>query len=178
MMTTATTNAPSAQVARLAGSWRVDAVESHARFTARTMAGLVGVPGRFRTLSGTMSLDERGAGGALAIDAASIDTGNRLRDRHLRSSAFFGAAKHPELRYEIDSLEIDGARVDIDGELRVAGTSTRLPLAAELHDHGDDAVQIACRTQLDRLELGIRGARGMVPSTVDLDVAVVLRRTR
>jgi polyisoprenoid-binding protein YceI len=174
---TTTTHTPSGQVGHLAGTWRVDAVESHARFTARTMAGLVSVPGRFRTLAGTMSLDEGGTSGGLALDTASIDTGNRLRDRHLRSSAFFGAANHPELRYEVDSLGVDGASLSIDGELLVAGTRIRLPLAAELRHRGDDAVEIACRTQLDRLELGIRGARGMVPRTVDLDVAVVLRRT-
>jgi polyisoprenoid-binding protein YceI len=175
---TITTHTCSPLTGQLAGSWHVDAVKSHARFTARTMGGLVSVPGRFRTLAGTMSLGERGTSGALTLDAASIDTGNGLRDRHLRSSAFFGAARHPELRYEIDSLEVDGENVNIDGMLLVAGTQTRLPLAAEMRRHDDDAVEITCRTQLDRLELGIRGARGMVPRTVHLDVAVVLRRAR
>jgi polyisoprenoid-binding protein YceI len=177
-MTTTTTRSPSARARQLAGTWRVDAVESHARFTARTMAGLVRVPGRFRALAGTMSLDERGTSGALAIDVASIDTANRMRDGHLRSNAFFGAAKHPELRYEVDSLQVDGASLKIDGLLLVAGTRTRLPLAADLRHHGDDAVEIACRTQLDRLELGIRGARGMVPRLVDLDISIMLRRDR
>ncbi|MEA2148122.1 MAG: hypothetical protein QOG59_3709 [Solirubrobacteraceae bacterium] len=175
---TTTTHIPTAQVGQLAGTWHVDADQSQVRFTARTMAGLVGVPGRFRTLRGTMSLGEGGTIGALALDAASIDTGNRLRDSHLRSSAFFGAAKHPELRYEVDSLKVDGTSLTMDGELLVAGTRTRLSLAAELRHRGGDALHIACRTQLDRLELGIRGARGMVPRTVDLDIAVVLRRAR
>src|ERR1700694_5212054 len=115
---TTSTNTPSAQTGQLAGSWRVNAVESRARFTARTMAGLVSVPGRFRALAGTMSLDERGTSGALVIGTASIDTGNRLRDRHLRSSAFFGAARHPELRYEVDSLELDGATAAPGAEKR------------------------------------------------------------
>ncbi|MEA2471906.1 MAG: hypothetical protein QOE38_2905 [Thermoleophilaceae bacterium] len=175
---TAAAHTPPVHAEHLAGSWSVDAEASHARFTARTMAGLVSVPGSFRTLGGTMSLDERGTSGTLTLDVASIDTGNRLRDTHLRSSAFFGAAKHPELRYEVDSLELDGASLKIDGRLLVAGARTRLPLAAELRHHGDDAVEITCRTQLDRLELGVRGARGMVPRMVDLSVAVVLRRVR
>jgi polyisoprenoid-binding protein YceI len=169
---------PSAEAGQLADTWRVDPVESHARFTARTVAGLVSVPGRFRTLAGTMSGDERGTSGALTLDAASINTGNRLRDRHLRSRDFLDAAKHPELRYELDSFELDGTSLKIDGELLVAGTRTRLALAGELRHVGDDAVEIACRTRLDRLELGIRGARGIVPRTVDVDVAVVLRRAK
>jgi polyisoprenoid-binding protein YceI len=168
----------SAEAAQLAGSWRVDPDESHARFTAGTMAGLISVPGRFRTLAGTIEHDEGGTTGTLSIDAASIDTGNRLRDRHLRSSEFFGAARHPEVRYEVDSIEIDGADLSLDGELLVAGARIRLPLAAKLRHHGADMAEIVCRTQLDRLELGIRGARGMVPRMVELDIAVVLRRSR
>jgi polyisoprenoid-binding protein YceI len=178
---TTTTQTPSVQTSsaqdgQLAGTWHVDAGGSHARFKARTIAGLVGVPGRFRTLAGALSLDGRDASGALIMDAASIDTGNRLRDWHLRSSAFLGAAKHPQLRYEVDSVELDGASVRIDGDLLVADSRAWVPLAAELRHHDDGAVQIACRAQLDRLELGIRGARGMVPRMVDLDIAVMLRR--
>lgn len=60
----------------------------------------------------------------------------------------------------------------------MAGTQTRLRLAATLRRHGDEVAEIACRTQLDRLELGIRGARGMVPRMVELDIAIVLRRAR
>ena len=173
------TDAAPTHAGHLAGTWRVDPSRSHARFTARTLAGLVSVPGHFGALAGTLSRDERGTSGALAIDAASIDTGNRrARSGTCAARAFFGAAKHPELRYEVDSLELDGASLSIDGELLVAGTRTRVPLAAELRRDGDDTLEIVCRRQLDRFELGIRGGRGMVPRTVDIDVAVVLRRTR
>jgi polyisoprenoid-binding protein YceI len=167
---------PSGPSRRLAGTWNVDAGDSHARFTARTLAGLVKVPGRFRTLAGTMSLDERGTSGRLVIDAASVDTGNRLRDRHLRSSDFLAAAAHPELRYEVDSLTHDGERLSIGGDLVIAGARTRLPLTAELRHHDDGVIELACRTQVDRCALGVSGARGIVPRTVDLDIALRLRR--
>jgi polyisoprenoid-binding protein YceI len=160
----------------LAGTWHVDAGESHARFTARTLAGLVKVPGQFRILAGTISLEERGTSGTLVIDAASVDTGNRLRDRHLRSSDFFAAEAHPELRYEVDSLAHDGERLSIDGELVIAGGRTRLPLTTELRHHDDGVIELACRTQVDRCALGVSGARGMVPRGVDLDIALRLRR--
>jgi hypothetical protein len=62
--------------------------------------------------------------------------------------------------------------------LLIAGTRTRLPLGAELRHHGEEVIELACRTQLDRLAVGIRGGRGIVPRMVDLDVAVLLRRAR
>jgi polyisoprenoid-binding protein YceI len=173
-----TTPDVSTQAESLAGTWELDADGSHARFTARTLAGLVKVPGVFHRLTGTASFDERSTTGTLVIDAASIDTGNRLRDRHLRSSGFFGVSKHPELRYEAVSLVLDGAHVTIDGELLIAGTRIPLPLDGELHHEGDGVIEIACRTRLDRIAAGVRGARGMVPRAVDLHVAVRLHRTR
>jgi polyisoprenoid-binding protein YceI len=173
-----TTHTPSDQSRRLTGAWQVDPVDSHARFTARALGGLLKVPGRCRVLRGTLSLDDGGASGMLAIDAASIETGNRLRDRHLRSADFFDAAEHPELRYELDSVAVDGQGVSVDGELVLATRRTRLPVVAELRHHDDGSIELSCCTQLDRFAIGVRGARGMVPRMVDLDVAVRLRRAR
>jgi len=82
-----------------------------------------------------------GPPGAPPDDVRRVDTGNRVRDRHLRSPDFLSAARHPELRYD-----------------------------------GDDVIQIACRTRVDRIALGVRGSRGIVPPTVELDVAITLHR--
>jgi polyisoprenoid-binding protein YceI len=160
----------------LRGRWSVDAEASRAHFTARTLAGLIRVPGRFRSLAGTLSIDEHEGRGVLTIDAATVDTGNRLRDWHLRSPAFLGAARYPELRYEAASFDVHGKAVRIDGELLVGGTRSRLPLTAELRLHDDDSIVIASRAQVDRVPLGVRGGRGIVTRAVDLDIAVTLRR--
>lgn len=161
----------------LSGRWQVDPQASHARFLARTLAGLVKTPGRFRSLSGSLVVDEAYAEGTLVIDSSSIDTGNGFRDRHLRSRDFFDVKRHPRLRYEahsISSRDQDGAR--IDGELIVADTRTRLPLDLTVHGPKDGQVELACHTEVDRVALGIRGARGMVPRAVQLDVAITLRQ--
>src|SRR2546423_14222154 len=82
----------------LSGRWLVDPQASHARFVAGTLAGLVKTPGRFRVLSGNLVVDQAHAEGALVIDSSSIDTGNRMRDRHLRSRGFFHVRRHPRPR--------------------------------------------------------------------------------
>jgi polyisoprenoid-binding protein YceI len=161
----------------LNGRWNVDPRASHARFVAASMGGLVKTPGRFRAFTGSLTVNGAGASGMLAIDAASIDTGNRLRDRHLRGRDFFGVATHPEVVYELRGLQPAGAdRMRIDGELLVAGTRASLPLDASVRVQGHETVAISTQAKVDRIALGIRGARGIVPRTVTLDVAVVLRR--
>jgi polyisoprenoid-binding protein YceI len=161
----------------LSGRWLVDPYASHVRFVARTLAGLVKTPGRFGALSGDLVVDDACASGALVIDSSSIDTGNRMRDRHLRSRAFFHVEHHPQLRCEAHSISgRDPGRARIDGELVVADTRTPLPLDVTLHAPTDGLVELACHTEVDRVALGIRGARGIVPRAVQLDVAITLRQ--
>jgi polyisoprenoid-binding protein YceI len=159
------------------GRWLVDPQASHARFVARTLAGLVKTPGRFRVLFGDLVVDQPRTRGALMIECASIDTGNPMRDWHLRSRAFFHVKRHPQLRYEAHSISSpEPGRARIDGELIVADTRTPLPLDVALRSPADGVVELACHTEVDRVALGIRGARGMVPRAVQLDVAITLRQ--
>jgi polyisoprenoid-binding protein YceI len=159
------------------GRWHVDPEASHARFVAGTLAGLLKTSGRFRSLSGSLVVDQAYAAGALVIDPSSIDTGNRIRDRHLRSRAFFHVKRHPQLRYEAHSISSrDPGTARIDGELIVADNRTRLPLDVTLHAPSDGVLELACHIEVDRVALGIAGARGMVPRAVLLDVAIALRQ--
>jgi polyisoprenoid-binding protein YceI len=167
-----------AQAPTLTGSWRVDPQASHARFVAGNLGGLRKTAGRFRSLSGQLVVDSEQVMGALEIDGSSIDTGNRFRDFHLRSRAFFDVRRHPRLRYEARSISSqDQGGALIDGELIVCGARTPLTLEVALHAPAVGVVELTCRTEVDRLALGIRGSRGMVPRTVGLDVAVTLRQT-
>jgi polyisoprenoid-binding protein YceI len=161
----------------LSGSWRVDPQASHAHFLAGTLGGLMKTPGRFRSLSGDLSVGDDVASGVLVIESSSIDTGNGMRDRHLRSRDFLHVKRHPHLRYEARSVfSQDPGRARIDGELIVAGTRTPLALGVTLHAPADGVVELACETQVDRVVLGIKGARGMVPRAVHLDVLITLRQ--
>jgi polyisoprenoid-binding protein YceI len=161
----------------LLGRWQVDPQASHARFVAGTLGGVVKTRGQFRSLSGNLVVRDGDAAGALVIDAASIDTGNRLRDRHLRSREFFDVKRHPHLRYEAHSISSEEpGKARIHGELLVAGTRTSLPLYVTLHAPTGGVVELACHIEVDRVALGIKGARGMVPRAVELGVAITLRR--
>jgi polyisoprenoid-binding protein YceI len=159
------------------GSWLVDPRASRAGFVAGTLAGALKTPGRFLSLSGNLVAGDAHAAGALVIDPASIDTGNRIRDRHLRSRKFFDVKRQPELRYHVDSISSqDSGRARIDGVLCVADTCNRLALDVTLHAPAAGVVELTCQTEVDRVALGIRGARGMVPRAVELDLAITLRR--
>lgn len=112
------------------GTWILDPERSSLEFRVRLLYGKVGtVKGGFGSFRGTLDLAAQPAI-ELAIAGDSIDTGNRRRDEHLRSAAFFDVAAHPEVRFESESAALDGEALHIDGLLRAAGESVPLDLTA------------------------------------------------
>ena len=70
----------------------VDASASSVEFSVRQFWGLSFVRGRFSRFDGDLKLPADGVGRAeLMLEAASVETGNRRRDRHLRSRDYFDA---------------------------------------------------------------------------------------
>jgi polyisoprenoid-binding protein YceI len=92
---------------------------------------------------------------ALVIEADSLDTGNRRRDQHLRSAAFFDAAEHPWIRFEADAAELDGEELRLRGELYAAGRHVPLEVEATVTAVGEE-FEIEASAVVDQRELGMR----------------------
>ena len=108
----------------MAGSWQVDPQRSSVEFRVGNFWGLATVQGHFGDYQGKLDL---GADPAieLAIDAASLDTGNSKRDEHLRSTDFFDAEHHPRVQFVAQSVEPQGDTLKVRGRLRSATVQSR-----------------------------------------------------
>ena len=111
-----------------------------------------------------------------AVDVASLDTGDGVRDKHLRSAGYFDAARHPEIAYAARGAvpERDGWR--IDGELTIRGVTRPLALHATVSGDDDGALRIAAGGELSRRDFGLQWA-GLVEAgrlVVSDDVKVVV----
>jgi polyisoprenoid-binding protein YceI len=107
-------------------------------------------------LDGRLSLDhDDGCAFELTLQAASLDTGNRRRDEHLRSADFFDAAHHPVVRFTTTQVSDAGhdGRVRVEGTLEAAGN--RVPLVFEATFIQDtDRLDLTAVTQIDQRRLG------------------------
>jgi polyisoprenoid-binding protein YceI len=143
-----------ARTAELAtGWWLLDPVRSSAAFEVPSVYGLATVRGEFRHYVGTLNLSDPAV--ALVIEADSLDTGNRRRDQHLRSAAFFDAAEHPWIRFEADAAELDGEELRLRGELYAAGRHVPLDVEATVTAIGEE-FEIEASAVVDQRELGMR----------------------
>jgi polyisoprenoid-binding protein YceI len=139
-----------------AGEWTLDPDSSSAEFAVRHFWGLITVRGHFNGIEGELSIDPAGAvAGELRIDAASVDTGNKQRDKHLRSADFFGADEHPQVVYTPSAVRrVDGSGLEMDGGLAIAGHEEPLTLRLDA-DHAAPVLTLRATTVVDRRLFGM-----------------------
>jgi polyisoprenoid-binding protein YceI len=142
---------PLAALAR--GTWRLDPARSSVEFHVPHFWGLMTVKGHFDRYEGMLNLQSEPAV-QLTIEADSLDTGNRKRDQHLRSTDFFDVEREPQVRFASDSVVLDGDKLKVGGRLHAAGKSIPLELDATL-ERVDDDLQIEAVTHAAHRELGM-----------------------
>jgi polyisoprenoid-binding protein YceI len=149
--------------------WRIDPARSSIEFRVPTLWGLTTVKGHFDRYDGTLDLQATPAI-TLTIDAASLDTNNKPRDKHLRSADFFDVENNPEVRFVSDSATLDGQRLKVRGRLEAGGKSLPLELEATVRQAGD-ALEVDAAKDVDHRELGMtHSTLGMIKTPSRLTV--------
>jgi polyisoprenoid-binding protein YceI len=112
------------------GTWSLDPAHSSVGATAQHL-GISSVRGRFTEFGGRIEIaeDVERSRVEAVISAASIDTGNGLRDKHLRSPDFLDTERFPEITYRSTALVPAGpARWSVRGELSLHGVVREVDL--------------------------------------------------
>ena len=133
--------------------WRIDPANSSVEFRTPTFWGLVIVKGRFERYDGTLDL-RREPAVDLTIEADSLDTRNKMRDKHLRAVEFFDVEHHPTIRFASDSAKLEGERLTVSGQLHAGGYSKPIELEARVSRVGDE-LDVDATTYVDQRELGM-----------------------
>ena len=115
-------------------SYKFDEARSNIGFEVHHLLGTA--KGQFHRFSGTIDLDRdhpEHSSVSARIDVASIDTGIKKRDDHLRSSDFFDAAKFPNITFKSRSVKRTGeSSADVSGDLTMHGVSRPITLHVQL----------------------------------------------
>jgi polyisoprenoid-binding protein YceI len=135
------------------------------------------VRGRFDRFDGSYEIGPDGTAIDLTIDADSLDTANKTRDKHLRSTDFFHVAEHPRVRFTSTRVhDVGGGILHVVGHLEAAGNVVLLEFPATVQPVGD-GLEIETTTTIDQSELGMSsGQLGMIRPPVTLHVKARLSR--
>src|SRR5690606_24519044 len=114
-------------------TWTIDPDHTQVWFSVKHMM-FATVKGQFPGVSGQLVLNERDPAQSrveVQLDAATIDTHNEQRDKHLRSADFFDADNHPQLTFVSRVLEPrGGSKYRVTGDLTIRGTTREVVLDA------------------------------------------------
>ncbi|MCX3063190.1 YceI family protein [Streptomyces beihaiensis] len=112
------------------GPWTVDPAHSTVAATAQHL-GITSVHGRFTEFSARVDIaqDVEKSRVEAVIKAASIDTGNGMRDGHLKSADFLDVETYPEITYRSTGLTPAGPdRWTVHGQLGMHGVVREVDL--------------------------------------------------
>ncbi|HTJ66045.1 MAG TPA: YceI family protein, partial [Actinospica sp.] len=94
------------------------------------------------------------------IDATSIDTGNSMRDDHIRSADFFAAAEHPTITFTSTGIRFEDGEFLLDGDLTIRGTTRPVTLTLDSPAFGPGAqggtkAGFSASTEINRHDFGV-----------------------
>lgn len=111
-------------------TYQFDLAHSEAAFQVRHL--LTKVRGQFTLFEGLLEFDAQkpeASSVRFTVQAASVDTNQPDRDKHLRSADFFDVDNHPTLTFVSTGITPRGGQVyDVAGDLTIRGVSRAIVL--------------------------------------------------
>lgn len=93
---------------------------------------------------------------AITIDVASVNTRVTMRDNHLKSDAFFDAAKYPTITFKsVGIKQTAPTKFDITGDLTIRGTTKRTVVPATMVFYDKGAGRFRGQFTLLRKDFGV-----------------------
>jgi polyisoprenoid-binding protein YceI len=139
------------------GPLRLTAGNASVRFVARFLR-TVRIRGWFERLEGELVYVEgqASAGSLVArVDVASIRTGNRLRDAHLRSAAWFDARRHPHIGLRSTAFARSDGGLRMRAVATVRGREAPVEVECSAFAPGVAATELIGRLTLLRSPYGV-----------------------
>lgn len=168
----------------VAGTWTIDPAHSVVTFAVRHLMSRV--RGTFSDVSGQIvtSADPVRSTAAAVIAVSSVQTGNEMRDNHLRSGDFFDADGYPQMTFASQRLHPAEKGWVLSGDLTIRGVTRAVELEVEFLGtdptgmQGESRIGFSARTQISRRAFGITfglvsdGSKIVVADKVDIALDV------
>jgi polyisoprenoid-binding protein YceI len=133
-----------------------------------------GVSGIFKTFNGSIVFDDQNPTASkfdVAIDVASINTGNGMQNKHAKSAEWFDAAKYPSIRFVSKKLIKSGTAYLVTGDLQMHGVTKELSIPFQFKKAGNNATFEGI-FNVNRTDFGIGQPGGEVGNAIKLIVSV------
>jgi polyisoprenoid-binding protein YceI len=114
-------------------TWNIDSAHSSAQFAIRHM-GVSTVHGSITGIKGVVKLDEKDVTKSsveVTLDTTTVDTANSMRDKDLKSDAFFNVEKNPTMTFKSTAITRINGKLKMTGDLTLNGVTKPVTLDVE-----------------------------------------------
>ncbi|MFP4095754.1 MAG: YceI family protein, partial [Cyclobacteriaceae bacterium] len=151
--------------------------------------GLAEISGTFKEYEGSMKLGSDKLDGAevyLKISTDSIETGNTMRDNHLKTADFLDTSVFPDITFVSTGFTLkSGSLYDLTGNLTIKGNTQPVKLQADFKGltkdmWGNDVAVFNLKGSIDRTTFGVEwfqlldGAIPVIGKEIHFDMNVEL----
>jgi polyisoprenoid-binding protein YceI len=152
-----------------AATYQIDGAHSSAGFTVRHMM-VSNVSGAFTKLSGSVDYDADNLAQSrieVTIEAASVNTRNEGRDKHIRTADFFDVENHPTITFRSKRVEKAGeGRLRVAGDLTLRGVTKEVVLdvegpTPEIQQQSTFRMGASATTRINRKDFGVNYHRSL-----------------
>ena len=139
--------------------------------------------GRFNDVSGTIELDEENPEASsveVKIDPASVDTGHKERDEHVRGEDLLNVAEYPQMTFKSTSIERTGEKTGkITGDLTLHGVTKPVTLDTTFTKKGTypmteekiEVIGFNATTTLKRSDFGMDKWTAMIGDEIPITIS-------
>jgi len=170
--------------AETAGTYSIDPAHTNVGFRVRHM-GLSIVLGKFTDYTATISYDPNDitkSSVQFTAKVASLDTGVKQRDDHLRSADFFEVEKYPEMTFRSTRIERKRDKIFIAyGDLTIKNVTKQVALMGEFYgaiedswpvDVGQTRLGGSASLNINRLDYGVKWSQILDNGSLVVDTTV------
>lgn len=145
-------------------TWTVDNTHSTVKFAVSHLV-ITDVEGSFKVYSGTLQFpgtDLTNASVEFFVDVNSIDTGNEMRDNHLKTDDFFNAAQYPKMTFKsVSWKKIDEKNYELIGDLTIRNVTKRVPFKVTYNGmmkdpYGNTKAGFKATAVINRFDYGLK----------------------
>jgi polyisoprenoid-binding protein YceI len=130
--------------------------------------------GVFKTFKGVIVFDEKDPAASqfdVTIDAASINTGNGLQNKHAKSDEWFDVAKYPQIRYHSARIVKAGSGYQATGDLELHGVKRPVTIPFHFQRTASGGVFTGSFT-INRSDFHVGKPGGDVAEQIKIDISV------
>ncbi|HEX6358873.1 YceI family protein [Actinophytocola sp.] len=167
-----------------AGTYVIDPVHSWVGFSVRHLMSRV--RGRFTEFAGEIVVGETTETSSVTatIELSSVDTGNEMRDNHLRTKDFFDIDETPRMTFSSTTIRADGDSWVLIGDLTIRDVTKAVELQLEFLGvdptglQGEQRIGFDAKTSITRGEFGvsfglpIEGSKIVIGDKVDIHLEI------